>query len=60
MNLSLIANVYRGLQNNETVLCEIPGEKKCVVFALQHSGNDVTLKLCIVLHINCMYDMLYS
>ena len=34
--------------NNETVLHEnrsyFPGERKCIVFALQHGGNDVTWK----------------
>ena len=37
--------------NNETVLHEnrsyFPGERKCIVFALQHGGNDVTWKCSI-------------
>ena len=38
--------------NNETVLHEnrsyFPEEKKCIIFALQHGGNDVTWNYSIV------------
>ena len=40
--------------NNETVLHEnrsyFPGERKCIVLALQHGGNDVTCKCSISIY----------
>ena len=31
-----------------------PGERKCIVFALQHGGNDVTWKCSIVFSVTCL------